>query len=172
MQEGIDNFKRVIKAYLDKYASKDSLFAKKYNGNSKKSIDDCAAYIVNEVKNSGLTCFPEDEIYKMAIHYYDEEDLKGGKLPDVKIVSSKYIPPTQSELEKEKAAALEKVKENIERRKNPEKFAKGETKKTPTPKAQPKVEKKAEPKVVEKKEAPIISMTDAKKKATTQTSLF
>lgn len=168
MQEGIDNFKRVIKAYLDDYASKDALFAKTYGNKPNKSIDDCAAYIINEVKNSGLTCFPDDEIYKMAIHYYDEDDLKGGKLPDLKIVSSKYIPPTQSELEKEKAAALEKVKENIEKRRNPEKFAKTETKKTPTPKAQPKAEKKVDPKPVQKKEAPIVSMTNSP----VQTSLF
>lgn len=180
MQEGTDNFKRVIQAYLEEYATKDPLFAKTYN-KPNKSIDDCVAYIINEVKNSGLTWFPEDEIYKMAIHYYDEDDLKGGKLPDVKVVSSKYIPPTQSELEKEKAAALEKVKENVERRKDPEKFKKIESKKTPTPKALPKaekkvdtkpVEKKAEPKPVEKKEAPIVSMTSSKKNSSVQTSLF
>lgn len=40
-----ESFKQAIKAYLDKRAEEDSLFAPKY-ANEKKSIDECCSYII------------------------------------------------------------------------------------------------------------------------------
>lgn len=42
-----ESFKQAIKAYLDKRAEEDSLFAPKY-ANEKKSIDECCSYIMGE----------------------------------------------------------------------------------------------------------------------------
>lgn len=47
--KGTENFKKVIKAYLDERAKKDELFAKSY-AKEKKNIDDCITYILNYVK--------------------------------------------------------------------------------------------------------------------------
>src|SRR3712207_8456712 len=41
-----------------------------------KNIEDCIAYIVSEVQKSGCNGFNDDEIYSMAVHYYDEDDIK------------------------------------------------------------------------------------------------
>lgn len=47
-----DSFKQAIKAYLDKRAEEDSLFAPKY-ANEKKSIDECCSYIMGEARKRG-----------------------------------------------------------------------------------------------------------------------
>ena len=45
-------FKEIIKAYLDKRAADDELFAKVY-AKPNKSLDDCCDFIISEVKKSG-----------------------------------------------------------------------------------------------------------------------
>lgn len=70
-----DHFKTAIENYLNKRAEEDSLFAdtlKKEN----KNIDDCLKYILSQVKDSGRQAFEDHEIYELAVHYYDEDDLK------------------------------------------------------------------------------------------------
>jgi len=43
-----------------------------------KNIEDCITYILRQVQQSGCNGFEDDEIYSMAIHYYDEDDLEVG----------------------------------------------------------------------------------------------
>ncbi len=52
--KGSETFKKVIKAYLDKRAAEDELFAKDY-AKPGKNIDDCCDFIISEVKKSGRT---------------------------------------------------------------------------------------------------------------------
>lgn len=76
--KGTDHFKTAIQNHLNGLAAKDELFAetlKKPN----KNIDDCLTYILNQVKASGCNGFADDEIFGMAVHYYDEDDIKVGK---------------------------------------------------------------------------------------------
>lgn len=70
-------FTNVISSHLQSVAEKDSLFAetlKKPN----KNIQDCITYILNTVQKSGNNGFADDEVFGMAIHYYDEDDIKVG----------------------------------------------------------------------------------------------
>lgn len=70
-----DTFKGVIEKYLQGAAANDSLFAetlKKPN----KNIDGCINYILTTVKKSGKAGFADEEIFQMATHYYDEDDIK------------------------------------------------------------------------------------------------
>lgn len=76
--KGTDHFKTAIQNHLNSLAANDELFAatlKKPN----KNIDDCITYILNQVKASGCNGFADDEIFGMAVHYYDEDDIKVGK---------------------------------------------------------------------------------------------
>ena len=73
-----DTFKTTIKAYLDKRAAEDELFAKTY-AKENKNIDECCNYILQQVQKSGCMGFTDEEIYGMAIHYYDEDDIKNVK---------------------------------------------------------------------------------------------
>jgi hypothetical protein len=76
-----DSFKQAIKAYLDKRAEEDSLFAPKY-ANEKKSIDECCSYIMGEARKRGnAIAISDEEVYGMAAHYYDEDDIKINRLP-------------------------------------------------------------------------------------------
>ena len=80
----MNEFEKAIKKYLDNRATSDQLFAAKYT-NEKKSIEECCRYIISEVKKSGREGYAHDEIYGMAVHYYDEETL------DIKNINCKVV---------------------------------------------------------------------------------
>ena len=79
MAQGTDYFKLTIQNYLDARAREDELFAPRY-ANPKKNIDDCCTFIINQVRQSGCNGFADEEIYSMALHYYDEEDIVSCKV--------------------------------------------------------------------------------------------
>ena len=82
-------FQKFIKAYLDKKAEKDEIFAQNYK-KPKKSIERCVAFIITqmakkafEVKGHGrmaICCgmdadLDKSDVINFAVHYYDEDDL-------------------------------------------------------------------------------------------------
>lgn len=103
-----DNFKKTIAAHLDGVAATDPLFAetlKKPN----KNIDDCIIYILNEVKKSGCNGFTDDEVFGMAIHYYDEDNLDVGKAINMNVVVNHQVQLTPEEIAAAKEKAFEKA---------------------------------------------------------------
>lgn len=66
-------FAEAIKSYLDRRASEDKMFAESY-ANPKKSIAECCDFIVSEVRKQNRTVMTDDEVYGLAVHYYDEAD--------------------------------------------------------------------------------------------------
>lgn len=70
-----DSFSQVIEKYLQGLAAKDPLFAETFKKEG-KSIKDCCNYIMETVKNKGVNVLTNDEVYGMAVHYYDEDDIK------------------------------------------------------------------------------------------------
>lgn len=102
--KGTDNFKKVIQKQLFIIAGKDELFAKSLLKEN-KNIDDCVTYILNQVKASGCNGFADDEIFNMAIHYYDEENINIGKPISGQVVvnqtssNSKKLPAQEKPLE-------------------------------------------------------------------------
>lgn len=44
-----------------------------------KNIEECILYILSEVQRSGCNGFADEEIYSMAVHYYDEDDVEEDK---------------------------------------------------------------------------------------------
>ena len=99
-----DNFKRTIQEYLDERAKTDELFAKSY-AKPNKSIDECITYILNEVQRSGCNGFEDNEIFGMAVHYWDEDNLDAGKKINCKVVVNHTVELTEKEKQelKEKA---------------------------------------------------------------------
>ena len=92
-----DYFKQTIQNYLRSRAQEDELFAPRY-ASPKKNIDDCITYILNYVKQSGCNGFADDEIYSLAMHYYDEDDIEIGKpLTNCKVVVNHTIQLTEEE---------------------------------------------------------------------------
>ena len=90
-----------IKNYLDNRAKTDELFAAKY-ANPKKSIDECCKYITGEAyakAKNGCAVISDEEVYGMAVHYYDEENIEIRKAPSVKTSSAE---PELTEEQQEK----------------------------------------------------------------------
>ncbi|EGJ71128.1 hypothetical protein Bcop_0919 [Bacteroides coprosuis DSM 18011] len=69
-----NHFTRTILTYLELRAESDTLFAESF-AKENKNIDDCITYIFNEVQKSGCMGFADDEIYSIAVHYYDYPNL-------------------------------------------------------------------------------------------------
>jgi len=75
--KGSELFKQTIQRHLDERAKADKLFSASY-AKEEKNIDDCITYILNQVQASGYNGFADDEIYSMAVHYYDEDSIEVG----------------------------------------------------------------------------------------------
>lgn len=124
-----DRFKQVIKNKLKDIAEEDKLFAetlKKPN----KNIEDCIKYILNQVKRSGICGFEDQEIFGMAIHYYDEEDIEVGGNVACEIVTNHYLELTAEEKQEAKKKAFN---EELERQRA-KLTKKAKSKKTKEPK--------------------------------------
>ncbi len=82
-------FMTKVKAHLEEVAKKDKQFAESLKKEN-KSWTECEKYILQEVqkqaKGSRAVGCDDDDIYNLAIHYYDEDDIKvGGAKPNVNV---------------------------------------------------------------------------------------
>jgi len=105
-----ENFKKVILQYLEIRATNDTLFAQTLKKEN-KNIDDCITYILNQVKNSGCNGFEDDEIFGIAVHYYDEDDVVPGSAVKCNIITNHQVELTEEEIKEAKEKALNKVVE-------------------------------------------------------------
>ena len=113
-------FQNTIKAYLDKRASEDIQFAESY-AKENKSIEECCNYILNQVQKSGCNGFADDEIYGMAVHYYDEDDLGEIKPIQGQVVVNHKVELTEEEIAEARREAKERVvNEEIARLRKPQ----------------------------------------------------
>ena len=94
--KGTDTFKTAIQNYLEYRAATDELFAPLF-ANPNKSIDECCKYIICEVHKSGMNGFDDDEIFGMAVHYYDENEIEVGNPPQCRIISNVHTDLTEEE---------------------------------------------------------------------------
>lgn len=97
-------FRTRIKEHLDSVAAGDPVFAEKY-GSKSNTMDQCCDFICTQVKKSGRTAFADEEIFGMAVHYYDEKnpgDITDGASNGCSVVCS--VPGYElTEIEKEEA---------------------------------------------------------------------
>lgn len=103
-------FKQVIQNYLVTRAKSDSLFAANYL-KSNKSLDDCITYILNTVHNSGCNGFADDEIFGMAVHYYDEDTIEIGQPANCRVVVNHVVKLTEEEQHEVKQTALKQLQQ-------------------------------------------------------------
>lgn len=80
--------KQIIQSYLEERAKNDPLFACVY-AKPNKNIDECFDYIISEAKKRGnAVCMSDDEVFGLAVHYYDEDDIKVSKQTNYKAATS------------------------------------------------------------------------------------
>ena len=110
-----DNFKATIKAYLDQRAESDILFSFKYSA-PRKNIDDCITYVLNTVQKSGCNGFADDEIFGMAVHYYDEDNIEAGKPMKAHVVVNHVVQLSEEEKQEAHQHAIQKAQDEAYRK--------------------------------------------------------
>ena len=98
-------FKQTIQTYLENRAKSDELFAASY-AKPNKNIDECCNFILSEVQKSGCNGFSDEEVFGMAVHYYDEDDIKNVKPVNARVVVNHVVELTEEEKKAAKEAAL------------------------------------------------------------------
>ena len=126
--KGSEQFKKTILSYLTTYSQKDLLFKDRFE-NPNKSIDECINYIFTTVQKSGLNGFADEEVYNMAIHYYDEENLEiNQNLANGSVVVNHHVELSEDEIIEIKQNAVKSLISD-EKRKLSEKHQKKQMKK-------------------------------------------
>ena len=108
--KGTEQFKEIIKNYLDNRAKEDELFRAKYETTT-RTIDDIVTYIFLEVQKSGCCGFADEEIYSMAVHVVDEPTLEIGKPVSCNVVVNHHIDLTEEEKAEQRSIALKRYQE-------------------------------------------------------------
>lgn len=103
--KGTEHFTRTIAEYLNQRAATDPLFAPNLMKPG-KNIEECIAYIVSEVQKSGCNGFDDDEIYSMAVHYYDEDDIKVDNTITYQVAVNHVVELTEEEKAKARKQAI------------------------------------------------------------------
>lgn len=107
---GTRAFSDTIKAYLEKRADNDALFAIRF-ANPSKSVEDCVTYIINQVQKSGCNGFADDEIFGMAVHYWEESEIEVGNPINCKVVVNHTVELTEEEKEQVRQDAINKLRD-------------------------------------------------------------
>lgn len=110
---GNTSFKNTIKSYLDERAKTDELFAASY-AKENKNLDECCSYILGEAKKQGnAVAMTDDEVFGMAVHYYDEDDIKINKLSTGcrSTIQSSNVELTEEEKKAARESALKRLAE-------------------------------------------------------------
>lgn len=89
-------------------AQRDPQFAERL-GNPAKKIEDCITFIINQVRESGLQGFDDEEIYSLAVHYYMEDGIDPGNPVECRVVVNHQVQLTEEEIEEQKRRAREAV---------------------------------------------------------------
>ena len=110
-------FENAVKAFLDEKARTDETFAEKYKS-EKKNIAECCKFIIAEVKKSckgneaACTDETDEYVYGLAMHYYDEENIKvPANTPSCRVVVPGDVKLTEEDIKEAKAEAIRKLKE-------------------------------------------------------------
>lgn len=129
---GTEHFKQAIKAYLDERAKTDELFAVSYAKENKK-LDDCITFILTQAKaiaKEGGCGMTDDEVYSLATHYYDEDNIEVGKLENCGVIVNHRVELSEQEKAEARERAIKAYQEEELR-----KIQQRNSRPKPTPKA-------------------------------------
>lgn len=127
-----EHFKQTIKAYLDERAKNNELFAVSY-AKENKNMDDCVTFILNQVKRSKCMGLTDEEVYSLAVHFFDEDDIEIGNSIACNVIVNHTVELTEEEKAKARQEALKEYQAEQLRK------MQKRTNKPKTPKAQPEI---------------------------------
>lgn len=106
--QGTKAFNDTIRQHLQGVADKDPLFAVRF-ALPEKNMGDCTTYVLNQVKKSGQNGFADEEIFNLAMHYYDEDNVEVGKDTGGRVVVNHHVELSDEEKEAAKKQAFDKL---------------------------------------------------------------
>ena len=127
-----EHFKQTIKAYLDERAKNDELFAVSY-AKENKNMDDCVTFILNQVKRSKCMGLTDEEVYSLAVHFFDEDDIEIGNPIACNVIVNHTVELTEEEKAQARQDALKEYQAEQLRK------MQKRTNKPKAPKAQPEI---------------------------------
>lgn len=130
--KGTEQFKQTIKAYLDERAKTDELFAVSY-AKENKNMDNCVTFILNQVKRSKCMGLTDEEVYSLAVHFFDEDDIEIGNPIVCNVIVNHTVELTEEEKAQARQDALKEYQAEQLRK------MQKRTNKPKTPKAQPEI---------------------------------
>lgn len=102
------HFKEAIKTYLDNRAVTDELFATSH-AKTTKNLNDCITFILNYIYKSKLNGLTDSEVYSLAVHYFDENELDIGNPIACHVVVNHVVELTDQEIEEAQKNALRRA---------------------------------------------------------------
>ena len=108
--KGTEQFTRTIAEYLNGRAMTDPLFAPNLQ-KPHKNIEECILYILSEVQRSGCNGFADEEIYSMAVHYYDEDDIEVDKVAGCNVVVNHVVELSEEEKKQARQEAIKQYQQ-------------------------------------------------------------
>ena len=127
-----EHFKQTIKTYLDERAKNDELFAVSY-AKENKNMDDCVTFILNQVKRSKCMGLTDEEVYSLAVHFFDEDDIEIGNPIACNVIVNHIVELTEEEKAQARQEAFKEYQAEQLRK------MQKRTNKPKTPKAQPEI---------------------------------
>ena len=110
--------KQIIQSYLEERAKNDPLFASVY-AKPNKNMNECLDYILSEAKKRGnAVCMSDDEVFGLAVHYYDEDDIKVSRQTNYKAATSQAPKSDVGAAPQKETGSLDKMKSRRKGKKN------------------------------------------------------
>lgn len=110
--------KQIIQSYLEERAKNDPLFASVY-AKPNKNINECLDYILSEAKKRGnAVCMSDDEVFGLAVHYYDEDDIEVSRQTNYKAATSQAPKSDVGAAPQKETGSLDKMKSRRKGKKN------------------------------------------------------
>lgn len=109
--KGTQAFQDTIAQYLMARAENDPLVAVRL-ANPSKTMEQCCAYIIGEVKKSGCCGFTDDEIFGWAMHFWDEPEIEVSNIAtNCQVVVNHTVELTEEEKEQARQDAINKLRD-------------------------------------------------------------
>ena len=107
-----------MESFIMKKMDANDLFAKKVC-NPKKNIEDCITYVINTIEKSRYKGLCDNDVYSLAVHYYEEDDIDVGKPINCRVVVNHQVELTPEEIAEMRQKAKDEVfRQEMDRLKN------------------------------------------------------
>ena len=107
-----------MESFIMQKMDANDLFAKKVC-NPKKNIEDCITYVINTIEKSRDKGWCDNDVYSLAVHYYEEDDIEVGKPINCRVVVNHQVELTPEEIAEMRQKAKDEVfRQEMDRLKN------------------------------------------------------